>query len=169
MCGGSGSGSATISAARGPAAANANGWSLRATPGIRQKVSATTPRSADAGVAAGSNGVASSPVHAGITSVPPGPRAPRRASMSPRGPPSTGRTARKEVCTSSTPPRSTPSARSWPATSSLPISFLSMWLSIVCIRVREARTVESVSCGTRFSIKRASARSSSRDFRAAEM
>jgi len=39
-------------------------------------------------------------------------RASRRASIRPSGPPSTGRAARKDVCTSRTPPSSTPSARS---------------------------------------------------------
>ena len=54
----------------------------------------------------------------GMTSVPSGPSAARSASISPRGPPSTGATFENAVCTSSTPPGSTPSARSWPTSSS---------------------------------------------------
>jgi hypothetical protein len=48
----------------------------------------------------------------GITTVPLGPRASRRASIRPSGPPSTGRVARKDVCTSKTPSFLTPSVRS---------------------------------------------------------
>src|SRR5690242_8887238 len=69
------------------------------------------------GVVAGSKGEAPS-VMVGITSVPASPMASWSAPINPRGPPSTGRTARNEVCTSSTPPRRTPSARSCAATSS---------------------------------------------------
>src|SRR5690606_8501351 len=52
-----------------------------------------------------------------MTSVPAGPSAIMSASINPRGPPSTGRTARNDVWTSRTPPFRTPSAPSWRASS----------------------------------------------------
>ena len=57
-------------------------------------------------------GINSGPVMVGITSVPSGPSASRSAPIKPKGPPSTGRTARNEVWTSSTPPARTPRSRS---------------------------------------------------------
>jgi hypothetical protein len=70
------------------------------------------PRSDDAGLVAGSNGSSSSPEKDGITSVPLRPRTSRIASISPSGPPSTGRMARKDVWTSKTAFLLTPRARS---------------------------------------------------------
>jgi trehalose 6-phosphate synthase len=116
ICGGIGKGSATISAACGPAAANANRCAVRRTPDCRQKRSATAPRSGAARVVIGSNGSSALVHQDGMTSVPAGPSASRNAAMRPRGPPSTGRTARNEVWTSNTPPGFTPSARNCAAT-----------------------------------------------------
>ena len=101
--GGRGRGPLVTRFASGPMAAKAWKCSLRSTPGCRQNRSATIPRSEDAGVVLGSNGSSSFPDHDGITRVPTGPSASRSAAIRPSGPPSTGRVARKDVCTSRTP------------------------------------------------------------------
>ena len=86
-----------------PDRGEASGCALRCTPRSRQNRSATIPRCGSAGVDFGSNGASSSLPALGSTSVPSGPSAMRSSSMSPSGPPSIGRTARKLVCTSKTP------------------------------------------------------------------
>src|SRR5213596_2989733 len=75
-------------------------------------MSAVTPRLASTGVAATSNGASSLLPHDGITMVPFSPTALNNASITPAGPPSTGRTARYDMCTRRTSPGLTPSARS---------------------------------------------------------
>ena len=75
LWGGRGRGSEVMGPACGPDAAQAKGWSLRRVPGVRQKVSATIPRSGEAGVDAGSKASSSLPVQDGITKVPCGPTA----------------------------------------------------------------------------------------------
>jgi hypothetical protein len=66
----------------------------------------------DALIDVGSN-IVSPLVIVGITRVPPGPSALRRASISPSGPPSIGPTVRKDVWTTTMPPSRTPRVRSW--------------------------------------------------------
>src|SRR5687768_3366279 len=108
---------AVIASACGPTAAKAWGLSLRATPGMRQNVSATIPMPAQ-GVRCGSNGCSSSSLMLGMTTVPRVPAAMRSAAMRSVGAPARPPKLEKAVCTISTPSPLTPRATSSSATRS---------------------------------------------------
>ena len=96
----------------GPAAAKECGLSLRRTPGMRQKVSATTPISSMQG-GTRVKGVFIVPRHAGHDQRALRPQGSLERGDHPGRPPSTGLTFEKAQWTSSTPLGQTPRAWSW--------------------------------------------------------